>query len=340
MRKNIKILKVIFFVSLAFILMFLVFHKTDVSYLIDQVLAADYRFVGLSLLFAFIAFASRAYRWKLLIDSFDRSVSSSNSFYALMTGYLANMALPRMGEITRCGVLAKSNDIKIEKLIGSVVSERIADLLMLFIIVVSLAILKADFFGAFIYKILVEPILGNSSAGNKLIAISFILLIAIVAYLLFRYISKKYENNRLIVKLRHFIEGLQQGIKSILKLPNKRQFLIHTAIIWIMYWAMTYVLFFAIPATKNLSMVDGIFIMVVGGIGMSAPVQNGFGVYHGLVASALMLYGIDYESNGLLFATISHESQTLQVIFWGCISLFAMFIKGARKTAEKKNDVE
>jgi hypothetical protein len=111
-------------------------------------------------------------------------------------------------------------------------------------------------------------------------------------------------------------------------------FLLHTLFIWTMYAVSTYVVFFAIEPTKNLTFLDSIFILTIGGLGMSAPVQNGFGAYHWIVSLGLMLYGIS-QADGLLYATICHESQTLLILILGPLALVAIFLTKKRNLKQQ-----
>jgi glycosyltransferase 2 family protein len=120
------------------------------------------------------------------------------------------------------------------------------------------------------------------------------------------------------------LKGITTGLKSVFHMKNKIEFLIHTLFIWLMYWMMTYVMVFAMPATSFLSPVDGIFLIVIGGLGMSAPVQGGIGAFHWIITKGLTLYDIS-EENGFSFATLLHESQALFAIFLGIIAFISFY---------------
>lgn len=336
MRKYIGQIKLILFALLAIVMMFLVFRNTDINLLIKNVLSADLRFVFLSLFFAFAAFLIRAYRWKILITPFGK-ISFFASIKAVFIGYLANMAFPRMGEVTRCGVLSKQSEIKIETLIGTVVTERISDVVILLGLMGFLFVAKLEFFGSFLYKTIINPVYTRIVTIDSFILITVLLSSILVVSVIFLIFKKHFANSLILKKAVNFFHGIKIGIKSIYNMQQKKAYVVYSLLIWFLYWAMTYSLFFAIPATAILSPIDAIFILVVGGLGMTVPVQNGFGVYHGMVASALMLYGVDYQTNGLLYATIGHESQTLLVLIMGSISLLLVFLQSSSNKISEKN---
>jgi glycosyltransferase 2 family protein len=136
----------------------------------------------------------------------------------------------------------------------------------------------------------------------------------------------------MMTQLLKLINGVIRGLKSVGQLKKPVAFIFHNLLIWGMYYLMAYVCFFALPATSSLSMSAGLFVLVVGGMGMTAPVQGGIGAYHLLVSQGLILYGLSQE-HGLAFATLMHTSQTLVVILFGGISLFLLFL-GSKKSAD------
>ena len=204
------------------------------------------------------------------------------------------------------------------KLIGTVIIERACDLLILALLAISVVFLKFDLFGPFLYEHVFVAVMQLFYKIPVLYVVLFCMLV-IVGIVFLRVSKNSFAVSKKIVQ---FIMGVIEGLRSVYTMKKRMQFLLHTLFIWLMYWAMTYVVFFAIPSTSNLDMVDGLFILIVGGLGMSAPVQSGIGVYHYIVAQALVLYGLEFLSEGLLFATISHGSQTVFVVLFGLISVW------------------
>ncbi len=326
-RKIFKTVNFFVFLALGLLLLYLAFRDVNLDDLIADLKEANYYWVLLSLFFAFIAYVSRAYRWRLLIEPLNYKPSVKNVFHALMFGYFANLAFPRIGEISRCGALTKSDKIPMDLLIGTVIIERAIDLVVLLVLLFIIFIAKIESFGLFIKENLFIPL------SKKLIHtvdfsiyywIGIILLIGTSVFLVY-YFRKKFKRVKILLKIRKLIRGVLSGLKTVTKMRSRSLFLFHTLLIWVMYFLMTYVALFSIPATQNLAPIDGLFLLVIGGLGMSAPVQGGIGAFHWIISSGLALYGIS-KTDGLVVATILHESQVILVLILGIISVVALFL--------------
>lgn len=317
------ILNFVIFPSVAIALLYLAFKNVNISELWDKIKNANFYWVGLSLVFSILGFISRALRWKLLIEPLGYNPSKKNTVLAVFIAYFANMAMPRLGEITRCGSLNKTDKIPMDKLIGTVITERVIDLLTLFLIIGFVLVVKFEEVGSFFNQQIFQPIYNKYFLSGKLwLVLLGILILIIVSFILFR---KKIYKISFVQKINIFLKGLSNGVKSVFKMKKIGLFIAHTIFIWTMYVLMTYVVFFSIEPTKNLTFIDAFFVLTIGGLGMSAPVQNGFGAYHYIVSLGLMLYGIS-QADGLLYATICHESQTLMVLITGPIAMAMVFL--------------
>jgi glycosyltransferase 2 family protein len=333
LKRNIfKVINFFIFLSIGLILLYFAFKGINFESLVHDLKSANYTWVGLSLVFAFFAYLSRAYRWKLLIEPLGYNPSFKNVYHAVMVGYISNLAFPRIGEITRCGSLTKTDKIPIDSLIGTVIIERAIDMFVLLILLVLIFLAKLESFGSFIKENVFIPIY------HKFINIVdfpfyywFVVIFVIAATIfLYYYFRKRLKRVRVVHKFRKLLRGVITGVKTVTKMRNRWDFLLHTIIIWTMYFLMTYVVIFAIPATQGLKPIDGVFLLVIGGLGMAAPVQGGIGAFHWIIASGLTLYDIP-KTDGLVFATIQHESQVLMVLILGIISLLSLFIHSRRQ---------
>jgi len=256
-----------------------------------------------------------------------------NTSYALMIGYIANLAFPRLGEITRCGSLSKAENLPFNKLVGTVITERIIDVVCLLICLILTALIQYERLGNFIWQEMVSPVTAKISASSQslviiVIAVSMVIIIILFVIWFIRESKKPDE----VSKTMKLARGLIEGIFSIGRLKRPWAFVFHSSLIWAMYFMMAYLAFFALPATSSLGWEAGMLILVVGGIAMSAPVNGGFGIYHMMVGSALMLYGLDNQ-DGKTFATLLHTSQTLVVILFGALSFLLLFL-----ASKKRND--
>lgn len=322
------ILNFIVFPFIGILLLYLAFKNVDINKLWSDIKGANFYWVGLSLVFAVLGFISRALRWKLLIEPLGYKPSNKNAILAVFIAYFANIAMPRLGEITRCGSLNKTDDIPVDKLFGTVITERVIDFLCLLLIIAFVLVVKFEEVGGFFAKEIFNPLYEKyfSSPMFWIIIISSIVFIVVFMLLM----KNKLMKISVFQKINIFLNGLTNGLKSVFKMKKVGLFFFHTFFIWAMYVLMTYVAFFSITATSNLSFLDAFFILTIGGLGMSAPVQNGFGAYHWIVSLGLMLYGIS-QADGLLYATICHESQTLMVLLTGPIALLLVFLAQKKK---------
>jgi uncharacterized protein (TIRG00374 family) len=330
-----KILRSLLFLGLALLLLYFAFRGIDVRILWEDFIHARYGWILLSILFATLAFISRAYRWNLLIEPLGYKPSLKDIFLSLMTGYLANYAFPRIGEITRCGVLAKTAKIPADKLLGTVIIERLIDMMMVFILLFVLLIGRFDFFGNFMQQNILAPVWNKFSEFSEKSVVFWIILSAVIlilALLIFLILRARPDSNPFILRMRKIIKGMISGLKTIFRMKRSWEFILHSILIWSAYWLMTWVAVFLMPATENLKLIDGLFILVIGSFGFIAPVQGGIGAFHWIVSVGLTLYGIS-RADGLAFATILHGSQTLWTIFLGSLSMLLLFLRRKKLSA-------
>ena len=329
MKKTLSILlNFIVFPTIGIVLLYLAFKDIDLHKLWNDIKGANFYWIALSLVFAVLGFVSRAIRWRILIEPLGYKPSRKNIILAVFVAYFANIAMPRLGEITRCGSLNKTDDIPMDKLIGTVITERVIDLITLFILIAFVLVVKFKEVGGFFIDQIFNPLYEKyfSTTGFWVILILGLLF----GIIFFIYMRKKLLRFVFFQKINNFMKGLLDGFKSVFKMKKKELFLFHTVFIWSMYVLMTYVIFFSIEPTRNLTFIDSFFILTIGGLGMSAPVQNGFGAYHWIVSLGLMLYGIS-QADGLLYATICHESQTILILLIGPVAMLMVFLAKKKK---------
>ena len=296
---------------------------------------ANYFWVFLSIIAAFISYVVRALRWNLLIEPLGYKPNAKNTYYAVMIGYLANIAFPRIGEIVRCSSLNKSEKVPVNKLFGTVLIERASDMVVLLSLLFFIFIIKINVFGAFLTENILTPFYQSFKSLFTVSATSIILLSSFLILIISLFLFKdKIGKIRFIRKFKLFIYGVVSGLKTIMKMKKRKAYLFYTAVIWLMYFLMTYLVFFSFAETSVLKPIDGLFIMIVGGIGMSLPVQGGIGAYHWFTSLGLTLYGIPKDI-GIVYATVVHESQALFVILTGGISLIMVVLLRKKKNRSK-----
>ena len=306
-----KIIKYILFISVSSVLMYFAFKNQNLAEIVSKLKNIEYGWLVLSMGFGSIAIISRGIRWIYLIKALGYNSSIKNSVNSVAVGYLTNILIPRAGEISRCTSLQQVEKIPFNKLFGTIILERVID----FAILISLILVS------FLYKYqeinsFFSEILGSSNESllkNPILV--FLITFSILLYLLKNQIKKlKYYE-----KIKSLVSGVKEGFISLKNLDHKTQFIMHTILIWLMYLLMTYVCFFAIIETKNLKIFDGVYILVIGGLGMVAPSQGGIGSYHLAVKIGLVGIGIAAQP-ALLFAFAVHTAQTLMTIIFGIIS--------------------
>ncbi|MEX0987690.1 MAG: lysylphosphatidylglycerol synthase transmembrane domain-containing protein [Bacteroidales bacterium] len=340
MNKSIRqIARFFLFLAIGIILLYFAFRGIDFSEMGSHFRNAKYSWIALSLLFAVLAHFSRARRWIILIEPLNYKPGLWNTVNAVLFGYLANYALPRMGEVTRCISLGKKEKIPVDALIGTVIVERAIDLISMFIIFFILLIARFEKFGAFFSDYIFTP-LGDKITGIFgesmvfWILISGIAVLVLVSLYLFR---RRIAMLKPAQKLLQLMKGVASGLKTVLKMERKWEFLFHTLFIWFNYALMTWVIVFSLPdITGDLKFVDGIFLLVIGSMGMAVPVQSGIGAFHWIVSRGLhFVYGLDL-TEGLVFATLQHESQTLLILVLGSVAMIFLFSKKRKQRANAK----
>jgi len=328
------VLNFIVFPATAILLLYLAFLGIDLKDIWEKILSVNFYWVYVSLLFALGGIYFRALRWRLLLESVNHKPPVSTTIYAVILAYFANMAIPRIGEVTRCATLKKTNQIPLDISFGTVITERIIDFITLLFFIVLVLILDFSFFSSF-FKENVLHTLSQKFSSSSLYLFTLFLIVFVVIALLFIF-KTRLQHFIIIQKTKDFIKGMVNGLLSVIKLQKKWLFLFYTVLIWTCYVLMTYVVFFAIDSTSHLSLTDSMFVMSIGGLGMSAPVQNGFGAFHWIVSRGLMLYGIS-QADGLLYATLCHESQALMILLLGPVVLFLIMLYIKRKTVTFKS---
>jgi glycosyltransferase 2 family protein len=308
------------------------FLYKDISFdaLLEALSQTSLFWFGLSIFVSLIGFWVRAWRWKLLIDAGESvKTKTIHTFWALMIGYLANLLVPRAGEVVRCGVLTKTKDHQMGKLLGTVILERTFDLLFMVSIIFLAFLFERDLFIRLFSELVSLDSLKEKIFQSLPLLIGGFIVAMIFVYLVFQ----KYKDSNLFKKIRHFLRDLVNGVISLKKVDNRLGFWSSSVFIWFTYYLMLIFMAWAIPSTASLSLSSMLMVMVMGSIGMIAPVQGGIGTFHALVAFILMAYGLSNEE-GKIFAVIIHGSQALAVITLGLIALVFFFKITAKKESK------
>ena len=280
--------------------------KISIPILLGYFKNADYFWVGLGVFLGILSHLSRAYRWKFMIEPMGYNLRLPNSIMAVFTTYLINFTIPRAGEVSRATILTNYEGVPFEKGFGTIIAERVADLLVMLCIISITLVLEFDIIYDFLYTN-IDP--------TKLILLGLVALaILIIGYQLF-----KKSNHPFVLKIKTLLSGLIEGVSSILKMKKKWAFLAHTLFIWIMYVLMFYVTSFSLAETSQLPF-SAILLGFISASFSIAATNGGIGSYPLAIFAAFSIFGIP-EDPSIAFGWIMWTSQTLMVILLGGLSL-------------------
>ncbi|RXG31271.1 lysylphosphatidylglycerol synthase transmembrane domain-containing protein [Leeuwenhoekiella palythoae] len=274
-------------------------------------------YIAVSLMFGVLSHLSRAYRWQYLLQPMGYHPKLSNRFMAVMAAYLANLGIPRSGELLRGALLTTYEDVPFEKAFGTIISERIADFLMLLLVVSIAIVLQTDTLLSYLHEQNINPLYTVLflAAGVLLIALGFKII--------------QRAKTGILAKLKDFMAGLVEGMKSILKMRNKWAFIGHTFFIWIMYILMFWVIKFTIPEISYASTGVILAAFVIGSFAISVT-NGGIGVYPISIGALFIFFGFSKEG-GEAFGWIVWGSQTLLVLVLGALSFLLLPILNRKK---------
>jgi len=261
----------------------------------------------------------RCVRWKLLMRPLDYRPPLSMVFAVTMVGYLANSAIPRLGEILKCSLLAKYEKLRMDRLFGTILVERIFDFVCFLAFIGLTILIQLDTVGSFIKNALGNM---NTDGGGIMLRYIYVLLFITMMIFLLKNLAIKYPESLLIRKFNTLLKGMKEGVTSILSLQTKKEFLIHTFIIWTLYLLQILIGFYAMPATSGLPVSAAFAVLTLATVAMIIT-PGGIGSFPIFVMQVLALYHID-DPVGKAFGWLMWGVNTAIVIITGCISLLAI----------------
>ncbi len=270
---------------------------------------ANYSFVALSVVFGVLSNLSRAYRWNFMLAPLGYKPKFKNNVMAIYITYLMNLFIPRSGEVSRALVINKYEDVPFDKAFGTIISERVADFVILLTLIAITLFLQ--------FNLLTGYLSENINPTKVYIGIAIILILAAIMFLYL-----KNSHSGLSIKIKEFLSGLKEGILSIFKMKQKGAFIFHTLFIWVMYLAMFYTMVFALEETSTISLAAVITAFVVGSITI-AFTNGGFGSFPFFIAGVLLLFNVP-ETAGTAFGWLVWSSQTIMVILLGGLSFLLL----------------
>jgi glycosyltransferase 2 family protein len=326
--KNILKYSIMLFVTA--LLLWLSFENIEVSageskidYLLKVWASANKPFLFLSAIMALLSHLIRAQRWKLLLNPIGYNLTLKQGFLSVMIGYFINLAIPRGGEVSRCYNLYRLNKTPVNVSLGTVVAERVVDLLFLIILIGVSFFIQLDNLVMFYQSDEVQALRNQEGGTSSYTLVKYALIIVVCIGLigLYFFIKRKYLILKLYSKLKTLMRGIREGVKSVLKLEKRRIFILDSLLIWICYYLMMYFVMLAFPETENLGLGAALTIFVIGGIAMAMPLPGGAGSFHVLVSTGLILLYNLPSDKAIAFTFIFHGWQTLVIIIAGALSL-------------------
>ena len=295
-------------------MIYIVFDKIDLESFYAKLSEINYSWIYFSMFISIFEHVLRGYRWNLLMRTPKTNLSTYVTTNVMIVSYFFALFIPRFNDFIRCYLISKTNNIKVSTSLGTVVSERIFDLISLFLILLIFIVLEFELFYSFLKEYVFINITLNPT--NILILLSAVILV----FILIRYFSK---NSKMFSEK---FEEFKAGFFSVGNIYKNKAFIVSTVLLWVIYFLMGYVIFFSFNETSSLGINAGFAVLIAGSIGMIVPVNAGIGAYHFLVASILISYNINYES-GLFFATLLHTSQIICLAILGIFSSIILFLK-------------
>jgi uncharacterized membrane protein YbhN (UPF0104 family) len=282
----------------------------------DDAKHLKWQWVIFSTFFSYLAIVIRGLRWVILIEPLGVHARSSNTVHSVAFGYLMNNLIPRSGEVARCALLSRAEKIPVDKLVGTVILERLIDVCTLLLVIGLAATLQAEALHALLDKI--QSSKSGAPADENAISLWWILAGLALLGLLGLWVLNQLKHKPFFGKIHAFLTGILDGIKTVSKLKNKFRFILFTAGIWISWMLMAYGMMQALPGTENMTIADALFFLVAGSFGMIVPVQGGLGAYH--LTSKWGFEALGYTGAlGLTFAWISWVGKTVLELVAGAI---------------------
>ena len=320
-RKKIfkKVLQVVFPLLLGAFILVWVYRDFNFQR-VGEVLTGgmDYGWIAVSLVFGVFANLFRGWRWKLALEPLGEYPRTSHCVYAIFISYASNLVIPRVGEVTRCGVLSKYDGVSFSKSLGTVVSERMIDTLCVGLITGLVLLSQMPVFATFFAETgtNVGRYAEVLTSGHFYLIILCALAILVLGFFLICNIA-------LFAKLKGILQNVWQGVVALKDIKHIPLYIIYTVGIWVCYFLEFYLAFYAFGFSAHLGVSAGLVMFVVGTLAVIVPTPNGAGPWHFAVMTMMMLYGVGKEDAGI-FALLVHGIQTFLLILLGIYGLSAL----------------
>lgn len=321
-------IKVFLPLSLGIILLWLLYRNQNLKEIMLIIKkGVRYEIILFSLIFGLMGNMVRGWRWCMLIDSLGKRVGRFNAIYAILGNYAINLAFPRVGEIWRCGVITKYEKIPFTKLLGTLFVDRIMDTFVVGLLTFCLSIFNIRFFRHFFSE---NPPLIIDALYKMLSSVWFYIGIFVLALMIW-FVFVRLRHLSFVKKTVGLLKNVLEGIKSLWKIKKKGRFFLQTFLIWCCYFIYFYITFYAFEFTQDLGVRIGLIAFAMSSIGVAVPVQGGIGVWHFMVISTFVAFGVDKSDAGA-FALVVFTVQTVWVALVGLFGVAALPIINKTQT--------
>jgi len=306
-------------IFIAGLFLWLALKGLDLEKIKSSLRKANYFWVAFAAVFGVLAYWFRAIRWNLLLEPMGHRISSSNSLWSISFGYLMNLTIPRSGEVARSTALYGVEKVPVDKSFGTIILERVIDLVCMMVFLGLTLIFKFE---------AIKSFYDNSGFKPNPVVITAILVVGTVGIILFFKFKEKFRRFSIISKIIDFIDGIFEGLKSVLSLKHKTKFIVYTVAIWICYFFASYLVCFSLPETSDFTLADGCFILVIGTLGMIIPASGGIGAFNlamkfGFMALFISM-GKDATEGGELGLAYSFITLPLQIVIMLTMGLISI----------------
>ncbi len=329
-------MKYLVFLGVGGTLFYMAFRNTEFEKLMGDLQRARYEYVIAGMVMGYLAFVSRGMRWRYLIEPMGFKVNTWHSIHAISLGYFTNALIPRAGELARCTSLNQMDKIPVNRLFGTVIVERIIDLIMMASLAMLTLVLEYDNIMAF-FKTTMNADVGQDQDSG----LWWKLTLAIVVFgglLVFYFFRGRFREHPVYGKVKDFWLGIKDGLKSFKRIEHKVPFILHTLFIWNMYFWMSYIVVFALPSTSGIDPSSGLFVVIVGALGILAPSPGGIGTFHYFAMVGMGIIGIA-KADALSFATLVHTGQTVMTLIAGFVAMGVMYRIRRRRKAQNLTEL-
>ncbi|MDR0232786.1 MAG: flippase-like domain-containing protein [Dysgonamonadaceae bacterium] len=338
-----QILKITIPLALGIIILYFLYKGTNFNELWLYIKEANWLILTSSLIFGLLGNVIRGLRWELLINPLGYYPKRSNLIYAVLGNYAVNFALPRAGEIWRCGVINKKEKIPFKKLIGTVIIDRMFDMIMVIIIaLIAFVCNVSDFFQNITkFNQNIDEINQNieKTDWQKFLTSPYPYLAILVLLILFILSVIFLKNNFLVKKIRSFLISMWNDLLMVWKMKKKTLFIIYSFGIWTSYFLYFYITFYAFDFTSHLGIAAGLFIFTLGSISMGIPSNGGLGPWQVAIVLGLYIYMVSPEQ-ALAFATGVFTFQSIWMVACGLFGIFALSFNKSQKNADDADNAD